>query len=161
MAETLGTLIDKLTIKQLREHNLKEMLKAKTRKFPASRINRMIGLLRSQKKDMVREIENFIGLAAKGRVTIRDEKLKLYNSPSDMNRIPEFHEIGEAISCLAQKNGELWRLEDEARRKDVTLSYIGRIKGKIDFANQQRNDLIDKIDELLEQKIKTASRKKG
>jgi penicillin-binding protein-related factor A (putative recombinase) len=51
------------------------------------------------------------------------------------------------------KNLELWNLEDEARRKDVKLSYIGEIKRKIDLCNQQRNDYMDKIDELLAKKI--------
>jgi hypothetical protein len=160
MAETLGTMIDKLTIKQLREYHLNEMLKTKNKKFPVSYIKKMIKLVRSQKESLAREIEWFVAQAIKGKVIVRDEKLKLYNSPADMNRIPGCFDIGEAISLLGQKNAELWRLEDEARRKDAGLAYIGRIKAKIDFANQQRNDLIDKIDEILDAKIKNSSGKR-
>ena len=39
------------------------------------------------------------------------------------------------------------------------LDYIGGIKRKIDVANQQRNDYIDKIDELLAKRIKKAPKK--
>ncbi|MEE9315594.1 MAG: DUF4254 domain-containing protein, partial [bacterium] len=45
-------------------------------------------------------------------------------------------------------------LEDEARRSDVNDAYIGRIKRKIDTTNLSRNDLIDRIDELLDRKVK-------
>ncbi|MDD5348392.1 MAG: DUF4254 domain-containing protein, partial [Candidatus Omnitrophica bacterium] len=82
-----------------------------------------------------------------------------YNPREAMGRILRSSSIAEAISALAQKNIELWHLEDEARRKDVTLSYVGQVKGKIDLANQQRNDLIDRIDELFEQAIKKARRR--
>ena len=71
-----------------------------------------------------------------------------------MGRIPRTKNLGEAISGLSNKNLELWHLEDEARRKDVGLDYIGGIKRKIDLTNQHRNDFIDKIDELFDRKIK-------
>ena len=67
--------------------------------------------------------------------------------------------IAKAVSCLAEKNLELWHLEDEARRRDVGDAYIGRIKRKIDLANQQRNDLIDKVDELLAQRVRRGNKK--
>ncbi|HOW43024.1 MAG TPA: DUF4254 domain-containing protein [Candidatus Omnitrophota bacterium] len=153
MAETLGSLIDKMTIKDLREYHLQESLRLKTNKFPAADTRRMIALVQRQKKRMLREIETFILAAAAGRVALRDEKLKMYNAAADMNRIPQLATVAEAISCLAQKNTELWHLEDQARRKDVTLAFIGSIKKKIDLANQQRNDLIDRIDALLEETL--------
>lgn len=159
MAETLGSLIDKLTIKDLREYHLKEMLKTKSKKFSCAEIEEKVRLLEKQKKNLILEIEGFIAAAIRGRVKLREEKLKLYNPKETIGRIPALDTLGEAMSCLAQKNLELWHLEDEARRKDVSLSYIGKIKGQIDFANQQRNDLIDKIDELFERKVKQKKNK--
>jgi len=159
MAETLGSLVDKLTIKDLRGYHLKEMLKDRGRNFSSAEIKEKIGLLEKQKKSLIFEIEGFIAAAIKGRVKLREEKLKLYNPKETIGRIPVLNTLGEAVSYLAQKNLELWHLEDEARRKDVSLSYIGKIKGQIDFANQQRNDLIDKIDDLFERKVKQKKNK--
>ena len=105
------------------------------------------------------EIDSFVTVAVSGKFLLRDEKIKLYNPVSSMDKIPVLTSLGKAISGLAQKNLELWHLEDEARRSDVTLKYIGTIKKKIDLANQQRNDFIDKIDEIFEQKVKLAKKK--
>ncbi|MFH1094156.1 MAG: DUF4254 domain-containing protein [Candidatus Omnitrophota bacterium] len=153
MAETLGSLIDKFTIKEIRQYHLKEMLRAKDKKFQADVIKAKISLLDGQIRAMAGEIDGFVRAAAKGKTRPRDEKLQIYHTIEDMNKIPQFADIGPAISSLAQKNLELWHLEDEARCKDAGLDRIGRIKRKIDLANQQRNDLIDKIDELFEKKI--------
>jgi len=150
MAETLGSLVDKITIKEIRKYHLQEMIKLKLKKFSADAINSKITLLNKQIKNMGDEIDDFMISALKGKMHLRDEKLKIYNALEDMNKIPQFASLGAAISGLAQKNLELWHLEDEARRNDVSLEYIGGIKKKIDSANQQRNDLIDKIDSLLE-----------
>ncbi|MBU0548809.1 MAG: DUF4254 domain-containing protein [Candidatus Omnitrophica bacterium] len=154
MAETLGSLIDKLTIKDLRQHNLKSMLNSKNKKFSASEIKKKLVLIKAQRQDLIQEIDDFIIAAARGKVKIREEKLKLYNAPEHIGRIPASKSIAKIISALAGKNLELWNLEDEARRKDVSDAYIGRIKRKIDLANQQRNDLIDGLDELLEKCLK-------
>ncbi len=154
MAETLGSLIDKLTIKDIREFHLRQMLDDQDKKFPKFELEQKLKTLESQKQSLAKEIDEFVVLASKGKVQLKDEKLKLYNALKDMGRIPQTKSLGEAISGLANKNLELWHLEDEARRKDVKLSYIGEVKRKIDLANQQRNDFIDKIDELFEKKIK-------
>jgi hypothetical protein len=47
------------------------------------------------------------------------------------------------------RNFRLWHTEDEARRRDVDDSYIAEQKRKIDRFNQERQDLIEKIDEAL------------
>ncbi len=154
MAETLGSLVDKITIKEIRKYHLQEMLMLKDGKFSVDAINLKITLLNKQVKIMNEEVDGFIMTALKGKIHLRDEKLKIYNAVEDMDKIPQLESLGQAISGLAQKNLELWHLEDEARRKDVGLDFIGGIKRKIDLANQQRNDFIDKIDELFDKKIK-------
>ena len=46
-------------------------------------------------------------------------------------------------------NYELWHQEDIARSPDVSDAEIADVKRKIDKLNQQRNDHIEKLDDLL------------
>jgi len=154
MAETLGSLVDKLTIKDIREFHLRQMLEGGDKKFSKEELEGKLAILNSQKQDLAKEIDEFLVLALEGKARLKDEKLKIYNPLKDVGRIAQSDSLGEAISGLAQKNLELWHLEDEARRNDLGLEYVGQIKRKIDLTNQQRNDYIDKIDELFEKKIK-------
>jgi hypothetical protein len=160
MAETLGSLVDKLTIKDIRGFYLHRMLAGKGRKFSKRELNEKLAVLSKQKKRLKDEIDSFLAAACISKTGMRDEKLKLYNAREVMGRIPGAKRLGDAISCLARKNLELWNLEDEARRTDVDLSYVGKIKRKIDPINQQRNDLIDKIDELFDKAIKNGGSKR-
>jgi len=160
MAETLGSLIDRLAIKSIREFYLHKMLKSKKAKFSRKQVNQKLRILRSQKELLLKEVEEFVSLAPQGRFPLRDDKLKLYNKPEAVGKIGRVNKLSRAIDALTKKNMQLWNLEDEARRQDVSLQYVGRIKKKIDFANQQRNDLIDKIDELLEERVKKYTRHK-
>lgn len=50
---------------------------------------------------------------------------------------------------LAYRNYLLWHEEDKARRTDVDDSAIAVVKRAIDKLNQQRNDLIEKLDEAI------------
>jgi len=143
LSETLGSLVDKLTIKNIRLYNLrKEGRKSK----------RKINIVQSQRRDLIHEMNQFLAQALKEKVKLRDEKVKLYRQPKVEEKISE--RLGDLIDRLCERNIQLWYLEDEARRSDVDDAYIGRVKRKIDVANQSRNDLIDRIDELLERKVK-------
>jgi transcription initiation factor TFIIIB Brf1 subunit/transcription initiation factor TFIIB len=143
LSETLGSLVDKLAIKNIRLYNLrKERRKSKKK----------IDIVESQRNDLIDEINQFLAQALKGKVKLRDEKVKLYRQPKVEEKISET--LGALVDRLCERNSELWHLEDEARRSNVDDTYIGRIKRKVDVANQSRNDLIDQIDELLEKKIK-------
>ncbi|MFH1459050.1 MAG: DUF4254 domain-containing protein [Candidatus Omnitrophota bacterium] len=155
MSETLGSLVDKLTIKSIREFYLKKSIQSKKSKFSQKELKSKMKLLKKQKLLLTKEIEQFIVLAFAEKVTLREEKLKLYNPLKDINRIGKNEKLSQAIEGLSRKNIELWHLEDEARRTDRPLSYIGEIKKKIDPINQQRNDFIDKIDELMEKIVKS------
>lgn len=50
---------------------------------------------------------------------------------------------------LAYRNYLLWHEEDKARRTDVDDSVIATVKRAIDKLNQKRNDLIEKLDEVI------------
>ncbi|MCG8431766.1 MAG: DUF4254 domain-containing protein [Candidatus Omnitrophica bacterium] len=153
MAETLGSLIDKLSIKAIREFHIRKMLAAQTGKRSGAALRGKLDIVGKQKRLILAEVEEFILSAIRQGTVPRDEKLKLYNKPEAMNKIGRISSLAKGIDALMKKNLELWHLEDEARREDAPLAYIGRIKRKIDAANQQRNDLMDRIDELLEQRL--------
>ena len=50
-------------------------------------------------------------------------------------------------------NYTLWHLEDEARVPDSADALIADIKRRIDRENQKRNDLIEKMDIILEKEL--------
>jgi len=58
-------------------------------------------------------------------------------------------EISPIALELAYRNYLLWHEEDKARRTDVDDSTIAAVKRAIDKLNQQRNDLIEKLDEVI------------
>lgn len=75
--------------------------------------------------------------------------------------ISQWHEVAEPIASvlgvtvnplaleLMLRNHLLWHEEDKARRTDVTDSVIALVKRNIDRFNQQRNDLIEQLDEAI------------
>jgi hypothetical protein len=149
MAETLGSLVDKLSIKNLRLWHLDELLE-ETSGAPAKKeeLQAKRELVLKQSRDLMDEINGFFGAALDGKVTIRDEKIKMYENknvkPSDAIK-----ELGLAISELSLRNIRCWHLEDEVRREDLPDSEIVKLKRRIDATNQERNDLMDKVDEIL------------
>jgi len=46
-------------------------------------------------------------------------------------------------------NFDLWHQEDRARDKSATAEHITQVKRAIDYLNQRRNDLVEKIDQTL------------
>ncbi len=62
--------------------------------------------------------------------------------------------LGELVSELARTNIELWHQEDIARTQED--GAVVKAKRSIDKLNQQRNDLIEKIDETALQAMEAA-----
>jgi hypothetical protein len=50
-------------------------------------------------------------------------------------------------------NFELWHEEDQARAPEVTDAEIARVKRSIDVLNQRRNDLVEKMDAWLIERL--------
>ena len=149
MAETLGSLVDKLAIKNLRIWHLDEALEDKgTPAVQRGELQAKRNLADKQRQNLMDEIDGFLGAALKGEVRIRDEKIKLYNN-TNVSSTDGVKDLGEAVSELALRNIKLWHLEDEARRTDLPDSELVQTKRMIDTTNQERNDLMDKVDEIL------------
>ena len=157
MAETLGSLVDKLSIKNLRIWHLDEALEQKhTSDYAELKAKR--DLADKQRQTLVNEINDFLVSAFKGEVCIRDEKIKLYAN-TNVSSSDSIKKLGEAVSELAFRNIKLWHCEDEVRRTDLADVEIVKIKRRIDTTNQERNDLMDKVDEILQ--IESEEKKKS
>jgi len=156
MAETLGSLIDKLSIKNLRYWHLDEDSQARDASDPQEQelIDKM-DLVDRQRKELLEEIGVFLNSALAGEVRIRDEKVKLYKN-LNVTSADDVNHLGEAVSKLAMSNIKLWHLEDEVRREDLPDADIVKTKRKIDTNNQERNNFMDKVDEILENFVKQA-----
>jgi hypothetical protein len=46
-------------------------------------------------------------------------------------------------------NFDLWHIEDEARAPGATDAELAQVKRRVDYANQLRNDLVEKLDRFL------------
>ena len=146
MAETLGSLVDKLSIKNLRIWHLEEVLEKDS---DSEELKAKRDLADNQRLNLVQEINGFLVAALQGEVCIRDEKIKMYTN-TNVSSSDSVKKLGEAVSELAFRNIKLWHCEDEVRRTDLEDSEIVKIKRRIDTTNQERNDLIDKVDQILQ-----------
>ena len=156
MAETLGSLIDKLSIKNLRYWHLDEDSQARDSSDPQKQeLMDKMDLVDRQRKELLEEIDVFLSSAFAGEVRIRDEKVKLYKN-LNVTSADDVNHLGEAVSKLAMSNIKLWHLEDEVRREDLPDTDIVKTKRKIDTNNQERNNFMDKVDEILENFVKQA-----
>ena len=147
MAETLGSLVDKLSIKNLRIWHLDEVLE-NDRALNREELEAKRDLADRQRKDLMKEIDCFLDAALRGEVRICDEKIKMYTN-TNVSSSQGIKALGNAVSELACRNIKIWHLEDEVRRTDLPDATIVQTKRQIDTTNQERNDLIDKVDQIL------------
>jgi hypothetical protein len=139
MAETLGSLCDKLSIVKLKQYHCDDEQKATS--------------LSLQEIQLSREIDDFVGGAVSGEIPV--EKLtfsanKVYKQiGNELHPVPDTS-MGEAFSELAKVNCDLWHEQEKvyefervpAERKNMVVKQLALL-------NLRRNQCIDAIDKML------------
>ena len=145
MAETLGTLCDKLTTVKLKLWHTEDD-------------DRMQSLA-AQEKQLTDEINEFISGAISGHIPL--ERLtfaanKVYKKEG--NAVPEFNgSLGEIFAQLAETNCRLWHVQE--RVYDFEKIPAGQKDGVIKelaIVNLERNQHIDRLDESFRQIVAQA-----
>jgi hypothetical protein len=139
MAETLGSLCDKLTIVKLKEwHSEKQPERMRS--------------LATQEQQLREEIDAFIADAATGRIPV--ERLtfaanKVYRREG--NVVPEVTgSIGAVLSHLAEVNCKLWHEVDKSYEiENVPPETRDGIVKQLALLNLERTQCIDEIDRQL------------
>ena len=144
MAETLGSLCDKLTIVKLKQ-------------FHSVDAGRLRDLAR-QEKQLREEIDTFVSLAINGEIPVTRLTFaanKVYrqegNEVSDVRGT-----IGEVFSQLALVNCKLWHEQENVYEfEKVPPSEKDRIVKQLALLNLERNKCIDRIDQEFRSTIAT------
>ncbi len=138
MAETLGTLSDKLTIVKLKQFHTEDGTRLKS--------------LAQQETQLQAEIDEFITAATSGRIPV--EKLtfsanKVYKK--DGNETREIAgSLGEIFSLLADTNCRLWHVQEKVYEFEVVpVNEKNNVVKDLAILNLERNNCIDEMDKTF------------
>ena len=136
MAETLGTLVDKLTTVRLKLWHTEDAERTQS--------------LTTQEKQLQDEINEFVRGAITGEIRI--ERLtfasnKVYKKEG--NVVPDFHgTVGQLVSQLAEVNCRLWHVQERVYEfEQVPMNEKDEVIKQLAVVNLERNQCIDKLDE--------------
>jgi len=142
MAETLGTLADKLTTVKLKLWHTDD----------AERI----ASLKAQEKQLETEIDEFVGAALSGQIPM--ERLtfaanKVYKKEG--NTIADFSgSIGELFSQLAETNCKLWHVQEKVYEfEQIPAGHKDGVIKELAIVNLERNRCIDRLDQEFQRSI--------
>jgi len=142
MAETLGTLADKLTTVKLKLWHTED----------AERI----ASLKVQEKQIENEINEFVGAALSGQIPI--ERLtfaanKVYKKEG--NTVADFSgSIGELFSQLAETNCKLWHVQEKVYEfEQIPLEQKDGVIKELAIVNLERNQCIDRLDREFQMSV--------
>jgi hypothetical protein len=142
MAETLGSLVDKLTIVKLKEYHSDDDGK--------------LASLKKQSDQLETEINEYIADAIEGRIAI--ERLsfdanKIFKKEG--NEVAEVKgSIAEVIGQLADVNCRLWHEQEKVYEFEAVLvEEKNKVVKNLAILNLERNKCIDKINHLFTEMI--------
>ena len=143
MAETLGSLIDKLSIIKLKQWHCEDN-------------NKMENLL-LQEKQLQNEIDIFVEDALSGDIPL--ERLvfkanKVYNKDKFHQSSDLMFSLGQIMSNLSKINCELWHEQEKVYDfENVPVNEKNNVVNSIAILNLQRNQCIDNIDQNFQLKV--------
>lgn len=136
MAETLGTLADKLTTVKLKLWHTDDAERARS--------------LKNQEKQLQNEIDELVSAAISGHIPI--DRLtfaanKVYKK--DGNEMREFvGTVGELFSQLAEVNCRLWHVQEKVYDfEKIPISEKDEVIRELAVVNLERNQCIDRLDQ--------------
>jgi hypothetical protein len=139
MAETLGSLCDKLTIVKLKQWHSEDQERLES--------------LAKQERQLQSEINDFIDAAINKQIPV--EKLTFASNKvfrQEGNMISEIiGNIGQVFSQLAEVNCKLWHEQEKVYEfEKVPISEKDIVVKHLALLNLERNQCIDKIDKQLQ-----------
>jgi len=142
MAETLGSLCDKLTIIKLKQYHCDEVQKKYS--------------LNKQEIMLIEEIDSYLADLTKGNIPpekITFDSNKIYKKTGNETR--EFSaELGDIISQLANINCELWHEQDKVYDfSNVPIDEKNIVVNNLAILNLERNKCIDEINNIIKRKF--------
>ena len=147
MAETLGTLADKLTTVKLKLWHTDDPERTEN--------------LKVQEKQLENEIDELVRAAISGE--IQAERLtfaanKVYKK--DGNEIRDFvGSVGQLFSQLAEVNCRLWHVQEKVYEfEKIPVPEKDEVIKQLAIVNLERNKCIDKLDEEFRNSIEQSSR---
>ena len=138
MAETLGSLCDKLTIVKLKQYHSED--------------SKRLNSLQQQEKELTEEINQYLSNALSGVITL--EKLtfasnKVYKQEGNETR-DITGSIGSVFAELAKVNCDLWHEQEKVYEFDkVPVCEKDDVVKKLAILNLERNKCMDAINEML------------
>lgn len=148
MAETLGSLCDKLTVVKLKQWHSEDQDKLQS--------------LKLQEKQLQEEINDFVASAASGaipadRLTFASNKVykKAGNVTAEVSG-----RIGDVFSKLAEVNCTLWHEQEKVYEfEKVPPEEKDRVVKKLALLNLERTQCIDHIDREFRSLIERSARR--
>lgn len=138
MAETLGSLCDKLTIVKLKQYHSEDPVR--------------LDSLNKQENQLVQEIDEFVIDALEGKIPV--EKLsfaanKVYKAKGNETR-DITGELGSVFAELAKVNCDLWHEQEKVYEfETVPADEKDRVVKQLAILNLERNKCMDAINAKL------------
>lgn len=145
MAETLGSLCDKLTIVKLKQFHSKDHQRLQD-----------LGVQESQLKY---EIDEFVARAVAGHIPpelLKFTANKVYKKEgNEITPLNGDETMGFLVSKLAEANCKLWNEQDKVYDFEaVPVDEKNKVVKQLALLNLERNQCIDVIDRQFQQRIK-------